>query len=281
MRFKTSSLIGLSSIFGAWLYYVETKVSLADVTIFFKLLAVYLLTLLSSGSLNLFNDVIDVNIDKELKPERILAQGTISIKKAYLFFFSLVVICFVLSFSLNFVIFIIYTIMLCIGISYSIFFENIPLFKNFIVGFSISMSIIVGYLSLIINGNFMLSGKVIIIFILSLFSILTFELQKDINDAEVDKKFNKNTFPVVFGKKLSAILAYTIYWILVVILWSYLLFVEVGANIFLVLLLIIFQTYVLFSVRNIISNQTFSVLERARIRIYLLFTITLFTLFII
>ena len=279
MRFKTSFLIGLSSILGAWFYYSENIISLTNVDILIKLLTVFLLIFLSSGSLNLFNDIIDLKIDTELKPERILPQGSVSIRKAYLFFIILVGTCFILSFRLNIIIFVIYFIMLGIGIGYSVFLQNIPLVKNFVVALSISMSILVGYLSLLINLEFVLSGTIIIIFILSLLSIFSFELQKDINDLEIDKKFNKNTFPVIFGKKRSCKLIYSIDWILLIIFWLYLAFVNSNMNIYLLCLLIIVQLYLLFSIRNIITDQSFTVLERARIRIYVLFAVTLFFLF--
>ena len=157
MRFKTSFLIGLSSILGAWFYYSENIISLTNVDILIKLLTVFLLIFLSSGSLNLFNDIIDLKIDTELKPERILPQGSVSIRKAYLFFIILVGTCFILSFRLNIIIFVIYFIMLGIGIGYSVFLQNIPLVKNFVVALSISMSILVGYLSLLINLEFVLN----------------------------------------------------------------------------------------------------------------------------
>ena len=171
--------------------------------------------------------------------------------------------------------------MLGIGIFYSLFFQNIPLIKNFIVALSISMSILVGYLSLITNLEISFSHKIIVLFVLSLFSIFSFELQKDINDVEIDKKFNKRTFPVIFGKKNSTFITYIIYWILACIFWIYLLFYNSSTNVFLLLLLIVIQLYLLISIRNILTNQSFVVLEQARIKIYFLFAITLVFLFYI
>ena len=280
MRFKTSFLIGFSSILGAWFYYNENTMDLTYIDIFLRIASVFLLVLLSSGSLNLFNDIIDLKIDKELKPERILPQGTVTIQKAYLFFVVSVLACFVLSISLNMVVSIIYLVMLIVGISYSLFLQNIPLVKNFVVGFSISMSILVGYFSLVVNEGFSPSIKVVVIFILSLISIVSFELQKDINDVEIDKKFNKITFPVIFGKKKSSVLVYIIYWFLLIVFWIYLLIDHTNSNWIIYLVLIIIQLYLLFSIRNITIDQSFSVLERARIRVYLLFAITLMFLFI-
>lgn len=277
MRFKTSFLIGLSSLLGAWFYTNEYNITLTYEEIFVKLISVFLLLLLSSGSLNLFNDIIDLEIDKELKPERILPQGSISISQAYLFFLILAIICFILSLSLNILIFIIFLIMFTIGILYSLFLQNIPLIKNFVVALSISLSIIVGYLSLITNLEISFSTKMFIIFILSLFSIFSFELQKDINDVEIDKKFNKKTFPVLFGKKNSSIMIYTIYWVLAIIFWIYIIFLN--SNIYLIFLLIVIQFILLISIRNITFDQSFKSMERARIRIYILFTITLIFLF--
>jgi 4-hydroxybenzoate polyprenyltransferase len=280
MRFKTSLLIAISSILGVWFYYSQNLVLLSHKDIFLKMTSVFLLILLSSGSLNLFNDIVDLKIDKELKPERILPQGLVSFKKAYLFFYLMIICCFILSIYLNELTGIIYLIMLFIGISYSLFLQNIPLIKNFVVAFSISMSILVGYISLITNKQFDISNKMIIILILSLFSILAFELQKDIDDVEIDKKFNKNTFPVIFGKITSARLVYFIYWIVIIIFWIYLLLFNLNTGIYFKLLLIFVQFYVLFSVRIILSNTSHFVLERARIRIYVLFAVTLIFLFI-
>lgn len=286
MRFKTSFLIGVSSLLGVS-FYLSDNVNLTEnllqeptIIILLKIIAVFLLLVLSSGALNLFNDIIDLKIDQELKPERILAQGIVSIKRAYIFF----VLCFstglVLGWFINLKVLAIYLIMFAVGVFYSLFFQNIPLVKNIIVAFSISMAILVGYLALTMSNAFDLSNKMITIFFLSLFSIISFELQKDINDVEVDKKYDKKTFPVVFGKKRSSVLVYILYWFLVLVLWLYLIFNFI-AGIYLIIILIIIQSYVLYSIRNIIFDQSFEIMERARIRIYFLFAITLFTLFIV
>ena len=169
--------------------------------------------------------------------------------------------------------------MCVMGIFYSLFFQNIPLIKNFIVALSISMSILVGYLSLLPNLEINFSSKIITIFVLSLMAVFSFELQKDINDVEIDKKFNKRTFPVIFGKKKSSIFIYVIYWILALIFWIYLVFFTSTSYVYLIYLLIIIQAILLISIRNIIIDQSFIVLERARIRIYFLFSITLLFLF--
>ena len=282
MRFKTSSLVALSSLLGAWFYYNSNTIDtlkLPSLSVLLKLIAVYLLTLLSSGSLNLFNDIKDIDIDRELKPQRILPQGLVSIKKAYTFFFLMVIACLLLSLSLNDIIFVIYIVMLFIGLGYSLFLQNIPLIKNIVVALSLSMSILVGYLSLIVNLQFVVSHTIIIIFILGFCSILSFELQKDINDVEIDRKYHKITFPVVFGKKNSTVLIYVIYWLIVLIFWAFLLFFNPNTNVYLAAIIISIQFYILLSIRNIISSQSFDVLERARIRIYFLFAISLVFLF--
>lgn len=279
MRFKTSFLIGISSLLGAWFYVTEFTVKLSNTNIILKLSAVFTLLLCSSGSLNLLNDIIDLKIDKELKPERILPQGTVSVPKAYIFFAILTVICLICALGLNLFIVAIFLIMYLIGVFYSLFFQNIPLVKNFVVALSISMAILVGYLSLIVNLNVSFTGKIMVIFILSLFSIFSFELQKDINDVEVDKKFNKRTFPVIFGKKRSSIYIYVIYWLLASIFWLYIVFLLPSTNFYFVITLIGIQLYLLISVRHIVFDQSFEVLEKARIRIYALFAITLVFLF--
>ena len=280
MRFKTSFLIGISSILGVSFCLSDNLIQLPFKDMLLKIIAVFILLILSSGSLNLFNDIIDVKIDKELKPERILAQGIVSIKKAYLFFSSSFLIGLLLSWYINLMVLVIYVIMFCVGVFYSLFFQNIPLVKNLVVAFSISMSILVGYLSLIISNTFNVSNKMITIFFLSLFAIITFELQKDINDVEVDKKYNKRTFPVIFGKKESSMLVYILYWLIVTVFWLYLT-LNSKADLLIIGVLIVVQSYVLFSIKNILSDQSFEIMERARIRIYFLFALTLFTLFIV
>lgn len=280
MRFKTSFLIGLSSILGAWLNYSQNKIELSNIDILFKLIAVFLLIVLSSGSLNLFNDIKDLKIDKELKPERILPQEIVSIQKAYLFFFLMTICCVIFALSLNLIVFVIYIIMLGIGVCYSLFLENLPLIKNIVVGLSIAMSIIVGYLSLIINLDVTFTHRVLVIFFLSFFSIIAFEIQKDINDVEIDQKYNKVTFPVIFGKKKSSVLVYVMYWLILLLFWSYLVFYTTTA-IYLSILLIIIQTIFIISIRKIVVNQSKQVLEEARIRIYILFAITLVASFLV
>ena len=279
MRFKTSFLIGFSGILGSWFYVNDNIITLSYRDIFIKISTVFLLVLFSSGSLNLFNDIIDLKIDKELKPERILVQGLVSIQNAYIFFILLIVFCLLLSISLNFIVFIIYIIMLIVGIFYSLLLENIPLLKNFIVAFSISMSILVGYLSFLNKLILNLSNHMVIIFGLSICSILAFELQKDINDVDIDRKYHKMTFPVVFGKKNSAILVYVFYWFIAIIFWIYLLFVSINTTIYLAIPLIGIQLIILLSLHNIMSNQSYEYLEKARIRAYSLFFVTLIALF--
>lgn len=279
MRFKTSFMIGFSGILGSYFYFTDNTISLSYKDILIKGITVFLLVLFSSGSLNLFNDILDLKIDKELKPERVLAQGLVSTQNAYTFFILMVVACLLLSFSLNIIVFVVYVIMLIVGICYSLFLENIPLVKNFIVAFSISMSILVGYLSFLSNVKLNISSHMVVIFILSIFSILAFELQKDIGDVDIDRKYHKITFPVVFGKKNSAVLVYVFYWFLAIIFWLYVLFVTFNTTFFLALLLISLQLIILLSIYKITIDQSSEYLEKVRIRVYSLFFVTLVALF--
>jgi geranylgeranylglycerol-phosphate geranylgeranyltransferase len=167
-------------------------------------------TILIMSTSMIINDLYDIEIDKVNNPNRPLITKEITIKEAI---FSVV---FLLSFTEYLNIFFLpenlqYIIHMSIIdiIIYTPIIKKILLVKNLFCAGLVSFTIFCSGLAsshnnlMVMNHNF---GLLSITLTLIFFGSLNNELLLDIRDYEGDKKNNINTFPVVFGKKITWIL---------------------------------------------------------------------------
>jgi 4-hydroxybenzoate polyprenyltransferase len=267
-------MAGIACILGMWEANAFIDGDL-DFKFFLTSFLGFLLGFTLSGGLNAFNDILDYDIDKDLKPERTLPRGQLSIfqvKVLVLFLLSLGVL---LTLLLYIPILIVVIGLIILGLLYSIYLQNIPLVKNIIVAFSLSNAILIG--SWIIIKDLPFSDiKITLLVILTFFSILLFEIHKDIGDIHVDYKFGKRTIPIILGSKNAALSIYIGYWLIVLLFWSYLAIFESAIK---TMFLIIIQSILLIKSSSLLGNQSSENINKTRKIVYSIFGITLLFLF--
>ncbi len=203
-RFKTSLLIGLTTMCGYILQIAEYKFHSVDMAI--------LLANLGAGfflmaSMNTLNDIVDVEIDKIVKPERVMPRGVVGQRTAIFAAVGEMIIGVILLLYLGFLPFILGMIVAVLGILYSLVLQKYPFMKNTLVAFSISMALLVGALSVAEK----LSFKIVIIFLASFIAFTAFELHKDIGDVLGDQQAGKKTVPVILGERNAFRMAFLLY----------------------------------------------------------------------
>ncbi len=180
-------------------------------------------TLLIAAAGNVVNDIKDVEIDFHNRFHKQIVNRAIKIKTAWIFYVSLLIIggfCFgwvcvrthkLIDFSLF------------VGLSailywYSTYFKRSLLIGNIIISILCAAVILIIYHfeyqnQFIINSNYEsndnLHNTVIFYTVFAFLSTMVRELIKDCEDIEGDKLHRCNTFPIVFGTKITKFLIIT------------------------------------------------------------------------
>ncbi|MHA1976408.1 MAG: UbiA family prenyltransferase [Candidatus Hodarchaeales archaeon] len=200
-RLKASIIVGLIVIFGIIISSTEAISGL-------NLGVAFLVGLLLSASTNTINDIMDRNIDIYEKPNRPLPRKGISVNEALVIFILETILGLILALYLNLYSFLLSAIVAVLSVLYSWQLKNVLLVKNIITSFGISSSLMVGVFA---ANPETVSIEIFLFFMLIFLTVVSFEMHKDIADVEWDGKNQKNTIPVVFGTKKTAIAVINLY----------------------------------------------------------------------
>jgi 4-hydroxybenzoate polyprenyltransferase len=175
----------------------------------FIVLCLCVQTIIAAGCV--LNDVVDRDIDKINKPITHVVGNTISLKNAWIIFYSLAVVIILLSVYISvfmFVEWIYISVGVCIlSLSYDLYFKRSPLMGNVLMG------LLTAFIPLILF--FFASDRiaaindqriVVLIWLYAAFPFLIIvprELSLDISDMEGDKACGCRTLPIVIGAKRS------------------------------------------------------------------------------
>ena len=166
---------------------------------------------------NVINDYFDYKIDLINKPERPIPSGRISLKTARNYAYGLFLcgtICgFLISYlTNNWVPFIIVLISDVILYLYAYKLKSTPLIGNLTVGFMTGLCFTFGGFS--IGTPEMIYTSTFLGFFAFIMTTAR-ELTKDIEDIEGDKSEGAKNFPILFGKKIPAVITFdfNLYWI--------------------------------------------------------------------
>ena len=177
-----------------------------NIPIIFAMLAVFFET--AAG--NVINDYFDYQIDLVNKPERPIPSGRISLKNgrnyAYLLFGLGTLFGFLISYLTNnwmpFFIVLLADVVLYL---YAYKLKSTPLIGNLAVGFMTGFGFVFGGFTLN-NPNIIITSIYLGFFAFVMTTAR--ELVKDIEDIEGDKSEGAKTLPILYGKKITAILAF-------------------------------------------------------------------------
>lgn len=159
---------------------------------------------------NVINDYFDYQIDLINKPERPIPSGRISLKSgrnyAYLLFLLGTLCGFLISYMTNnwipFVIVLIADVALYL---YAYKLKATPLIGNLTVGFITGLGFVFGGFTL--NNPAIISTSIFLGFFAFVMTTAR-ELVKDIEDMEGDKTEGAKTLPILYGEKITSVLAF-------------------------------------------------------------------------
>lgn len=172
-----------------------------------------LVVYLMAGAGNVINDIFDYKIDAVNKPDRPIPSGRISLKNARIYAASLYAVSAVLSLIISILIhnFWFLAIVLCsaaIIYAYSRYFKSMPLFKNIVVGGMIGFCFVLGgFILLNITKDWEIFRVSLYIGLLAAVANVARELIKDMEDVQGDRLGGAKTFPILYGKKASSVIA--------------------------------------------------------------------------
>ena len=177
-----------------------------NIPIIFAMLAVFFET--AAG--NVINDYFDYQIDLVNKPERPIPSGRISLKNgrnyAYLLFGLGTLFGFLISYlTNNWIPFFIVLLADVVLYLYAYKLKSTPLIGNLAVGFMTGFGFVFGGFTLN-NPNIIITSIYLGFFAFVMTTAR--ELVKDIEDIEGDKSEGAKTLPILYGKKITAILAF-------------------------------------------------------------------------
>ena len=180
---------------------ISIPIILAMLTVFFEI---------SAG--NVINDYFDYKIDLINKPHRPIPSGRISPKTgrnyAYILFFLGTVCGFLISYiNKDWTAFIIVLIADIILYIYARDLKSTPLIGNLTVGFMTGLCFAFG--GYVINNPQIIATSWFLGFFAFIMTTAR-EITKDIEDMEGDKAEGARTFPILYGAKLSAVIAFAL-----------------------------------------------------------------------
>ena len=184
-------------------------VAIIDRTFNIPLILAMLAVFLETAAGNVINDYFDYNIDLVNKPERPIPSGKISLKSgrnyAYLLF-ALGTICgFSISYMTdNWIPFLIVLLADVVLYLYAFKLKSTPLLGNLAVGFMTGFEFLFGGFT-INNPSIILTSAYLGFFAFVMTTAR--ELVKDIEDIEGDKAAGARTFPILYGERITSILA--------------------------------------------------------------------------
>lgn len=224
IRYKVTILIIITSFVCLWLLNFNMPLSR------FLLVLSSLLGLFSGAYI--LNDYFDYELDKINAPHRPLPSHKIKKKEAL----KMAIICFTfgitLSIGINMLCLWLSVVIVTFSILYSFIFKKMGLLGNII--WALTSSCLFIYFGLSVNRLF--PFRYITFF--SFLFILSREILLDIRDIEGDRIIGRKTIPVLFGKKISTIIAFIIF--LVYSGWSIIPYLNGVANIYYLILNSIF-----------------------------------------
>ncbi|WP_407415385.1 UbiA family prenyltransferase [Methanobrevibacter sp.] len=185
-------------------------VAIVSHTISIPIILAILAVLFEISAGNVINDYFDYKIDLINKPERPIPSGRIQLKTARNYAYGLFLggtICgFLISYlTKNWVPFLIVLISDIILYIYAYKLKSTPLIGNLTVGFMTGLCFVFGGFAI---------GTPEMIYTSAFLGFFAFvmttarEITKDIEDIEGDKAEGAKTFPILYGKKLSAIITF-------------------------------------------------------------------------
>ncbi len=200
IRPLNDAMIGFSVIVGS---FIASGRQLPDL---YSLLFGFLTGFFISASAMVFNDIIDLEIDKINNPNRPLPSGKIKLRNAYIMFYIISVIGLLFSIFTGLITFLIAIISYFVAYFYNKYGKKSGFIGNIMVAYSMGIPLLYGA-AMISKLNF----NIMIYWLMIFLSGIAREITKGIADIEGDRKAGVKTIAVVLGNRKAAIAAFIFY----------------------------------------------------------------------
>jgi len=243
-------MVGLAVVIGYLISLEEIKSIVLE-----NILYGYITGFFISSSIMIFNDIIDLPIDRINRPDRPLPSGRITVNRALLLGLTIGILGIIFSLLTGFNTLFLALGFWIVGILYNLYLKGIPLVGNMVVSLSIAIPFIYGAY---ITGNNSYDLNTYILAITA-FTINTYrEIIKDIADIKGDKKGGLSTLPIKFGNKIAFYISMTFLLMGLLIAWTPL-FIDTGLNKYIYTLLLVLSEYLLIKSLIILLKQGLNV----------------------
>ncbi len=163
---------------------------------------------------NIVNDLVDTEIDRINRPQRVMVRQALS--RRYAVVTAVVLNLAAVAIALTVSPAVTATGLIAIGLlmGYNFRLKRVPLLGNAVIALLGAMTFITGGLAVDVAGSFRLPGPLIPAVFAFLFHIVR-EIVKDVQDLEGDKKLGVTTLPQLIGVRRSLVLALVLFMVLV------------------------------------------------------------------
>jgi len=229
-------MVGLAVLIG-YLISLDTPTSIVANDMIYGFLTGFLV----SSSIMVFNDIIDLPIDRINRPNRPLPSGKIKVIEALVMGIMLGIFGIIFSYLTGMGTLFLALGFWIIGILYNLYFKGTPLIGNMIVSLSIAIPFIYG--ALMTGDN--ISDLNTYILAVTAFTINTYrEIIKDIADEEGDRGKGLSTLPIILGRKRAFYISLVYLFIGLTVGWIPL-FIDTGLNKFVYLPILLISEYLI------------------------------------
>ena len=232
VRWKNLLMIAVIQVLFKYVYFPIFLVDETLSNLNFSVLVLATISIAAAGYI--INDIFDIKADNVNKPQKVIINRIISIKRGY-FYYNLLNVIGILaglfvayhSKKLSFIaLFIITALLLKL---YNSNFKKIPLLGNIVISLLVSLSIlIVGIFDIIpaVNEDNVVSQyyafKVLTDYAIFAFMFMLLrEIVKDIEDVNGDILLNMNTLPILFGRKRANKIVFMLSFVPLVLVTNY------------------------------------------------------------
>ncbi|MDX5586611.1 MAG: geranylgeranylglycerol-phosphate geranylgeranyltransferase [Aureibaculum sp.] len=232
VRWKNLLMIAFIQILFKYVYFPTFSVDETLSNLSFSVLVLATISIAAAGYI--INDIFDIKADHVNKPQKVIINRIISIKRGYFYYyllnaFGILAGLFVAYHSkkISFIaLFIITALLLKL---YNSNFKKIPLLGNIVISLLVSLSIlIVGIFDIIpaVNEDNVVSQyyafKVLTDYaIFAFIFMLLREIVKDIEDVNGDNLLNMKTLPILFGRKRTNKIVFMLSFVPLVLVTNY------------------------------------------------------------
>lgn len=175
-----------------------------------------LATFLICAAGNTVNDIVDIEVDRVNRPNRVLVRGVLTIRYAHVLSIILNGAALLLAISVSWDVTVIALVFIGLLYLYNYIMKKVALVGNIIISFLAGLTFIMGGVAVDLQFAFELPGPLIGFALAFLFHLVR-EIVKDVQDIEGDRSAGISTLPQIIGPQKSLMIVLSVFVVLTVV----------------------------------------------------------------